>query len=90
MNILGINFYQHNTSAALVQNGKLKSAVEEERLSRIKDYGGIPIKRINYCLKEASLTLDDIDIIKDIPFRNLETKIEKFSISHCHSRYEFN
>ena len=62
MNILGVNFYQHNASAALIKNGELIAAVEEERLSRIKDDGQVPIKAIKYCLNEAGINLKDIDL----------------------------
>lgn len=75
MNILGLNFYQHNASAALVVNGKLISAIEEERLSRIKDDGQIPLKSIQYCLEEGKLTLNDIDTITiSIDFQRLLKK----------------
>lgn len=63
MNILGVNFYQHNASVALVQNGELICAIEEERLTRIKDDGQVPVRSIKYCLSQANLSLDDIDVV---------------------------
>jgi len=75
MNILGVNFYQHNASVALVQNGKLVYAIEEERLSRIKDDGQIPVRSVKYCLSQAKLSLDDIDLITiSIDFKRLLKK----------------
>ena len=61
MNILGINAYHGNASAALVSEGRLVAAVEEERFNRVKYAAGFPAQAIRYCLKEAGLELKDID-----------------------------
>src|SRR5260370_42129745 len=61
MNILGINAYHGNASAAIVCDGMLIAAVEEERFNRVKYAAGFPAQAIRYCLKEAGLTLSDID-----------------------------
>src|ERR1700683_4547646 len=61
MNILGINAYHGNASAAIVCEGKLVAAVEEERFNRVKYAAGFPAQAIRYCLKEAGLGLKDID-----------------------------
>jgi len=61
MNILGINAYHGNSSAALVCDGKLVAAVEEERFNRVKYAAGFPAAAIRYCLKEAGITLADLD-----------------------------
>src|SRR5260370_24670647 len=61
MNILGINAYHGNASAAIVCDGRLIAAVEEERFNRVKYAAGFPAQAIRYCLKEAGLTLADID-----------------------------
>ena len=63
MNIIGINAFHADSSACLVIDGKLISAVEEERFNRIKHWAGFPIESIKYCLKEANLDLNDIDHI---------------------------
>ena len=62
MNILGIN-YLSESSICLVNNGKLKFAVSEERLNRIKNWYGNPYNSIDHCLKENKLNLSKIDII---------------------------
>ena len=62
MNILGINAYHGNASAALVCDGKLIAAVEEERFNRVKYAAGFPSAAIRYCLNVAGLTLADIGI----------------------------
>jgi len=61
MNILGINAYYSNASAALVCDGKLVAAVEEERFNRVKYAAGFPAAAIRCCLKEAGFTLADLD-----------------------------
>lgn len=77
MNILGINAYHGNASAALVCDGKLIAAVEEERFNRIKYAAGFPVEAIRYCLKEAGITLADIDhvAVPRNPFARLGTKL---------------
>src|SRR5580692_383862 len=61
MNILGINAYHGNASAAIVCDGQLIAAVEEERFNRVKYAAGFPVQAIRFCIKEAGLTLADID-----------------------------
>ena len=61
MNILGINAYHGNASAAIVCEGRLVAAVEEERFNRVKYAAGFPAQAIRYCLNEAGLELKDID-----------------------------
>ncbi len=61
MNILGINAYHGDASAALVVDGKLVAAVEEERFNRIKHWAGFPSQSIQYCLDFAGLKIEDID-----------------------------
>lgn len=63
MKILGINYFGHDSSAALVIDGKVVSAVKEERLSRIKHDGAFPKRSIDYCLKNSQLSLSDIDVV---------------------------
>jgi carbamoyltransferase len=77
MNILGINAYHANASAALVCDGKLVAAVEEERLNRVKYAAGFPLKAIRYCLKAAGITLDQVDhlAIPRDPWARMGTKL---------------
>jgi carbamoyltransferase len=63
MVILGINAYHGDASAALIVDGQLVAAVEEERFNRIKHCAGFPAESIRYCLKAAGVGLDDIDHI---------------------------
>ncbi|HWY05565.1 MAG TPA: carbamoyltransferase [Candidatus Acidoferrales bacterium] len=77
MNILGINAYHGNASAALVCDGKLVAAVEEERFNRVKYAAGFPAAAIRYCLKEAGITLTDLDhvAVPRNPYARLGTKL---------------
>src|SRR2546429_637052 len=77
MNILGINAYHGNASAAIVCDGSLIAAVEEERFNRVKYAAGFPAQAIRYCLKEAGLTLADVDhvAVPRNPYARLGTKL---------------
>jgi carbamoyltransferase len=77
MNILGINAYHGNASAAIVCDGRLIAAVEEERFNRVKYAAGFPAAAIRYCLKEAGLNLSDIDhvAVPRNPYARLGTKL---------------
>jgi len=77
MNILGINAYHGNASAAIVCDGRLIAAVEEERFNRVKYAAGFPSQAIGYCLKAAGLTLNEIDHVgvPRNPYARLATKI---------------
>jgi carbamoyltransferase len=61
MIVIGINAYHGDSSACLVQDGKLIAAVEEERFKRIKHWAGFPVESIRYCLTEAGISIDDVD-----------------------------
>jgi carbamoyltransferase len=77
MNILGINAYHGNASAAIVCDGRLMAAVEEERFNRVKYAAGFPEQAIRYCLKHAGLTLEEIDHVgvPRNPYARLGTKL---------------
>jgi len=61
MNILGISCYYHDAAAALVRDGQLVAAAEEERFNRKKHYSDFPELAIDYCLREAGITAEDLD-----------------------------
>jgi carbamoyltransferase len=63
MNILGLNAFHADSSAALIRDGVLVAAAEEERFRRVKHWAGFPSQSIAYCLREANLRLDDVDHI---------------------------
>lgn len=59
--ILGINAYHGDSSACLIEDGKLLVAAEEERFRRIKHWAGFPSEAICYCLKEAGIKLGQVN-----------------------------
>ena len=63
MIILGINAHHADAAAAIVADGKLVAAAEEERFRRIKHWAGFPSEAIRYCLQEAGVDLDGVDHI---------------------------
>ena len=63
MIILGLNAFHADSSAALVRDGQLIAAVEEERLRRVKHWAGFPIQSVAFCLREAGIQLKDVDHI---------------------------
>lgn len=80
MNILGISAFYHDSGVALLVNGEIIAAVQEERFSRKKHDEQFPHHGIRYCLSEAGLGLDDIDYIAfyDKPFIKFERLLETY------------
>src|SRR6202167_6341305 len=77
MYILGINAYHGNASAAIIADGRLVAAVEEERFNRVKYAAGFPSAAIRYCLDAAGITLSEVDhiAIPRNPWARLATKL---------------
>jgi len=77
MIILGINAYHANASAAIVVDGQLIAAAEEERFNRVKYAAGLPVQAIRYCLAEAGATLAQVDHIATPrnPWARMGTKL---------------
>src|SRR5579871_6712174 len=77
MIILGINAYHANASAAILVDGKLVAAVEEERLNRVKYAAGLPVRAIQFCLGAAGAKLSEVDhvAIPRDPRARLGTKL---------------
>ena len=63
MYILGLNAYHADSSAALLKDGVLIAAIEEERFRRVKHWAGFPSEAIRFCLRDAGITLDQVDHI---------------------------
>jgi carbamoyltransferase len=77
MYILGINAYHGDAAAAIVRDGKLIAAVEEERFNRFKHAAGFPTQAISFCLQAAGINVEDLDhvgISRD-PSAHLHKKI---------------
>jgi len=80
MRIIGISCFYHDSAAALIVNGEIKAAVQEERFSRKKNDADFPIKSIEYCLLEGQIEAKDLDAIVffEKPFLKFERIIESF------------
>ena len=80
MNILGISAFYHDSAAALLQDGKIIAAAQEERFTRIKHDPNFPTQAIKYCLEESGLTLDKLDAIVfyDKPLLKFERLLETY------------
>lgn len=63
MNILGVNAFHADSAAALIVDGQLVVAIEEERIRRIKHWAGFPSQAIAACLAEAGLSIQDLDVV---------------------------
>ena len=63
MRILGISAYYHDSAAALVRDGEVVAAAQEERFSRKKHDSRFPRNAIEYCLAEDGVGMDDVDFI---------------------------
>lgn len=63
MIVLGINAYHADSSAAIFRDGVMIAATEEERFRRIKHWAGFPSMAVEFCLKEAGVTLKEVDHI---------------------------
>jgi carbamoyltransferase len=74
MHILGVSCYYHDAAAALLEDGRLIAAAEEERFSRLKHDSGFPKNAIRYCLDAGKIRGDDLDYVVffEKPFRKLD------------------
>jgi carbamoyltransferase len=74
MNILGVSCYFHDAAAALLRDGELVAAAEEERFSRVKHDFGFPARAIAFCLERGGLSASDLDYVAffEKPFLKFE------------------
>jgi carbamoyltransferase len=80
MRILGLSAFYHDSAAALVQDGRVTAAAQEERFTRRKFDEGFPRHAIRYCLGEARMRLSDADyvVFYDKPFLKFERLLETY------------
>src|SRR5262249_20734061 len=78
--ILGISAFYHDSAAALMVDGRLVAAVQEERFTRKKHDFNFPKNAVQYCLREAGLQPEDIDyvVFYDKPLLKFERLIETY------------
>ena len=79
-NILGISAYYHDSAAALIRDGQIVAAAQEERFTRKKHDAGFPGNAIAYCLQEARISLADLDyvVFYDKPLVKFERLLETY------------
>ncbi len=80
MRILGISAFYHDSAAALVEDGHIVAAAQEERFTRKKQDARYPEHAIRYCLDEGGLSLDDLDyvVFYEKPFVKFERLVETY------------
>ena len=80
MRILGLSAFYHDSAAALLEDGTIVAAAQEERFTRKKHDAGFPRHAVEYCLAEAGVGLDEVDHIAfyDKPFLKFERLLETY------------
>ncbi len=80
MYILGISAYYHDSAACLVRDGEILAAAQEERFTRKKHDHNFPSNAVDYCLKHAGITVDDLDFVAfyDKPLLTFERLLETY------------
>src|SRR5579864_6809367 len=80
MRVLGISAFYHDSAAALVEDGRIVAAAQEERFTRKKHDARFPVNAIRYCLEEAGVELSDVECVAfyDKPFLKFERLIETY------------
>ncbi len=80
MRVLGISAFYHDSAAALVEDGRIVAAAQEERFTRKKHDPSFPHNAITYCIEEAKVKLEDLDhiVFYDKPFLKFERLMETY------------
>ena len=81
MRVLGISAFYHDSAAALVEDGRIAAAAQEERFTRKKHDARFPVNAIRYCLAEAGCSMSGIDniVFYDKPFLKFERLVETYA-----------
>src|SRR5215204_4023259 len=80
MYILGISAFYHDSAACLVRDGEILAAAQEERFTRKKHDANFPANAVDYCLKHAGITIDEVDFVAfyDKPLLTFERLLETY------------
>ena len=83
MNILGISAFYHDSAAALLVDGKVIAAAQEERFTRIKHDPSFPDMSVDYVLREGNITMSEVDLVAfyDKPLLKFERLLETYLAS---------
>lgn len=78
--LLGISAYYHDSAAAIIRDGVIVAAAQEERFNRKKHYAGFPAEAVRYCLREAGISLADVDsiVFYEKPLLRFERLLETY------------
>ena len=78
--ILGISAFYHDSAAALLVNGEIVAAAQEERFTRIKHDHNFPTNAVEYCLREARIEPEDLDyvVFYDKPLQKFDRLLETY------------
>ena len=75
LHVIGISALYHDSACALLRNGEIIAAAEEERFTRIKYDPSMPVNAFRYCLEQGGLTINDIDCVAY--YENPEKKLAR-------------
>jgi carbamoyltransferase len=80
MRIVGLSAFYHDSAAALIEDGRIVAAAQEERFTRKKHDASFPARALAYCLDEAGVNLKDVDYVAfyDKPFLKFERLLETY------------
>src|SRR3954453_8425073 len=80
MYILGLSAFYHDSAAALVRDGEVVAAAQEERFSRVRHDSVFPVQAVDYCLAAGGIALKDVDriVFYDKPFLKFERLLETY------------
>ena len=80
MNILGISAFYHDSACAIIQNGEILAAAQEERFTRKKHDASFPSNATSFCLKYTGLSIDELDavVFYDKPLLKFERLLETY------------
>ncbi len=78
--VLGISAYYHDSAAALLRDGEIIAAGQEERFTRIKGDSSFPNEAVDFCLRHAGISIADVDYVGfyDKPFLKFERILETY------------
>ena len=81
MRILGLSAFYHDSAAALIDDGRIVAAAQEERFSRKKHDARFPVNAIRYCLSEGGIAMGGVDhvVFYDKPFLKFERLVETYT-----------
>ena len=89
--ILGLSAYYHDSAAAIIRDGNVIAAVQEERFARKKHDAGFPHKAVAFCLKEARIKVQDLEavVFYDKPLIKFERLMETYISTAPHGFKSF-